>query len=236
LDYELFKKHPKPLIGFSDVSAILLAVNKLSGIKTYMGPSGITFDKPDVFEYSYEYLMKIIFDKTEGLVIEDAVTFADDLYFLRSDSNHRIIQQNTGRKIYKQGIAEGRIIASNLQTLLVLSGTKYFPNLKNKILFLEESEDEDTAMIHRFFTHLSQSVNLSELKGIVIGKYASKSGFTDIDSEEMVYDDAFHNLNIPIIYNLNFGHTDPLFTIPNGGLCHIDTKKNILLIKDFQNS
>lgn len=229
LDYELFSKYNKPLIGFSDTSALLLAVNKLSGITTFMGPSGITFTKPEPLNYSFKYLEKTLI-KGEECIIEDSKEFADDHYFLNKNPNIRKIKINEGRKIFKHGKSKGDIIASNLQTLLVLSGTKFFPELKGKILFLEEDEGEDTSMIHRFFTHLSQIVNLKILKGICIGRFSSYSNFSKKDSEEMIFKEVFRGLNIPILYNLDFGHTDPMFTIPIGGEAIIDTKKGTLKI------
>ncbi len=228
LDYNLFKEKNKKIIGFSDTSALLLAVNKLSGIETYMGPSGISFDKPDPFEYTFDYFNRILVKEESRILIKDSPKYADDLYFLRADSGHRIIKRNEGRKVFRQGKAIGRIVASNLQTMMVLAGTRYFPELKDKILFIEEDENVNTDMIHRFFTHLSQAVDLSVLRGICVGRFMSKSGFTKQDSEEMIYRDVFGDLNIPIIYNLDFGHSDPLFTIPIGGQARIDTQNNIL--------
>lgn len=230
LDYNLFKEKNKPLVGYSDTSALLLAVNKFAGIKTYMGPAGITFDKPDPFVYTIDFFKQVFINEVSKIVIKDSPEFADDLYFLRADSNHRIIQPNDGRKVFKHGVASGEIIAANLQTLLVLAGTKYFPNLENKILFLEEDESASTAMIHRFFTHLSQVVDFSTLKGICIGRFMSQSGFVKQDSLEMMFEDIFYGLDMPIIYNLDFGHSDPLFTIPLGGQAKIDTKKALLEI------
>lgn len=230
LDYSLFSKFNKPIIGFSDTSAMLLAINKLAGINTFMGPGGISFDKPEPFEYTYDYFKKIFIENQKNIEIKDSEEFADDQYFLREDSNHRIKIKNAGRNVFRHGSVKGKIIASNLQTLLVLAGTKFFPDLKGKVLFLEEAEDENTQMIHRFFTHLSQVVDLNTLAGICIGRFASQSGFSKEDSEEMIYNTVFKDIKIPIIYNLDFGHTDPLFTIPIGGEAIIDTKKNLLQI------
>lgn len=228
LDYDVFKKFPKPIIGFSDTSALLLAVNKLSGIRTYMGPAGITFDKPQPFNYSFDYFYKTIVKPDSKVLIEDSPTWADDQYFLRKDSDHRIIKENAGRKVFKDGKAEGVVCASNLQTLMVLAGTKFFPDLKDKILFLEEAEDESPSMIHRFFTHLSQAVDLHTLSGICMGRFSEQNGFKFENSEEMIYEDVFGGLDIPIVYNLDFGHTDPLFTIPLGATAKIDTRSNLL--------
>ncbi|MDE1849023.1 MAG: LD-carboxypeptidase [Nanoarchaeota archaeon] len=231
LDYSLFAKFNKPIIGFSDTTALLLSVNKFSGITTFLGPAGITFDKPSPFEYTFDYFKKILIEKEKDILIEDSKEFADDQYFLRKDSNHRIKNKNGGRKVFRGGSARGKIIAGNLQTLLVLSGTKFFPDLRGKILFIEEAEEENTQMIHRFFTQLSQIIDLNTLAGICIGRFSSQSGFSNTDSEEMIYEDVFKGIKIPILYNLDFGHTDPMFTIPIGGEAIIDTDKNILEIK-----
>jgi len=110
LDYDLFKKFPKPIVGFSDTSALLLAVNKLSGIKTYMGPAGITFDKPQPFDYTFDYFCRTIVNQEKIVEIQDSPTYADDLYFLRKDSDHRIINDNGGRKVFKEGKAEIELV------------------------------------------------------------------------------------------------------------------------------
>jgi muramoyltetrapeptide carboxypeptidase len=110
-------------------------------------------------------------------------------------------------------------------------GTDYFPNLENTVLFLEEAEDLSPSMYHRFLTHLSQAVNLNALSAICIGRLSEANGFRENDSEEMIYDDIFSVLDIPIIYNLDFGHTDPMFTIPIGGTAYIDTQNHLLSFK-----
>lgn len=228
LDFEMFKKYEKPIVGYSDTSALLLTVNKFAGIKTYMGPCGVTFDKLSPFKYSLDYFKKVIIEKQKEVIINDSETYADDEYWLKENPTKREIKKNEGRKIYKEGEAEGEILASNLQTLMVLAGTKYFPNLENKILFLEEEELQPTSMIHRFFTHLSEVCDLQKVKGICIGRFCEKSGFSKDDPETFIYDRVFSSLNIPIIYNLDFGHSDPLFTIPIGGKCYINTKENVI--------
>jgi len=71
VNYDLFSKFNKPVIGFSDTSALLLALHKFSKIVTFLGPAGITFDKPQPFEYTFDYFKKIVVDKCKGVLIED---------------------------------------------------------------------------------------------------------------------------------------------------------------------
>lgn len=188
LDYNLFAKYPKPVIGFSDTTALLLAVNKLSG---------------EPFDYTFKYFKQLLIEGESRVRVTDSHEYADDLYFLREDSDHRIMQPNLGRKVYRHGLAKGEIVAANLQTLLVLAGTDYFPDLAGKVLFVEEAEDVSTSMVHRFFTHLSQCVELETLAAVCIWRFASQTGFCADDSEQMLYDDVFGSMDIPVIYNLD---------------------------------
>lgn len=227
LDYYLIKKNPKVIIGFSDTSALTLAITKLTGLVTFMGPAAITYSKPEPFNYSWNYFSEICINGN-NVITKDSPTYADDLFFLRKDSNHRILQKNSGRKVYHHGRVKGEVVAANLQTLMVLAGTRFFPKLENKILFIEESEDTKKSMVHRFFTHLGQAVRVNKLKGVVIGRFCSQTGFDNTDSVKNMLQDVFPEVSIPILYNLDFGHSDPLFTIPNGGIASIDTRKNII--------
>lgn len=228
LDYELFARYPKIIIGYSDTTALLQAITSKTGLVTFMGPAAITFIKPEPFEYSWSYFYKMCIAPEDEVVIEDSPVFADDEYFLREDSNHRIIRPNSGRQVFKDGNFKGACIASNLETLLALAGTEYFPNLEGKALFIEESEEENVSTVNRNFRQLSQADGFDKLGAMLIGRFCEKSGFSDQDSVEMMLEDTLANTNFPVIYNLDFGHSDPLFTIPNGGSVVIDTKQKVL--------
>ena len=119
----------------------------------------------------------------------------------------------------------------NLQTLLVLLGTEYFPEMEGKILFIEESEDEDTQMVHRFLTQLEQTGALKKISALMIGRFCEQTGFNDSDSLGSVLGVVLDGYDIPVVYDLDFGHSDPMFTVPNGGYCVIDTAKEKILMK-----
>ncbi|HBY02760.1 MAG TPA: hypothetical protein DEG92_09535 [Rikenellaceae bacterium] len=230
LDFDLIKKNHKPVIGFSDTTALLLAIHKISGCTTFLGPAGITFSKPEPLEYTWNYFKQWFVEKKPEITITDSPEYADDYYFLKKfpDNKTRTIKKTCGRKVFRHGKASGQIIAANLQTLMVLAGTKYFPELKNKVLFIEEAEEENTEMVHRYLTHLSQVVDINKLKAVCIGRMCEQSGFKGDDSLEMILEDVFGNTNIPVIYDLDFGHSDPMFTIPIGGQAEIDTQSGTI--------
>jgi muramoyltetrapeptide carboxypeptidase LdcA involved in peptidoglycan recycling len=231
IDYELIQKNYKPIIGYSDTTALLLAIQKMTGKTTYLGPAGITFLKPEPVKYSYEYFRRLVINRETRVEIIDAPEYADDAYFLRSepDNLYRHVVKNPGRSIYREGIAEGRIVAGNLQTFFMLVGTTFFPNIKKSILFLEEDESISREYLHRYLTHLSQLPDFPYIRGIVFGRLCEQSRITD---EQLckIFDDVFEGMNIPIIYNMNFGHSDPMFTIPIGGNAKLDTYINSVIL------
>jgi muramoyltetrapeptide carboxypeptidase len=221
LDYELIKKNPKIYVGYSDTSALLLAITKKTNLITYHGPAAITYSKPDLMEYCYEYFEKAI--KGGEWSIEEPKKYADDLYFLREeDADRRIFKKNEGRKVFRGGSCDGEVVVSNLQTLLVLAGTEYFPSLKNKVLFVEEAEDEKTPMIHRFFTQLSLLQEFKDVRGLVVGKFMDHSKVSQ-DDLETIFEEVSTRFKGPLIYDASFGHTDPIFTIPNGARVKINS-------------
>lgn len=229
LDYELIKANAKPIVGYSDTTALLVAITKMTEVITYLGPAGITFTKPQPVDYTWDYFERMVI-KGEEVEIKDSEIYADDYYFLNTDKTKRNVVKNEGRKVFRKGVAKGEIVAGNLQTLLVLAGTKYFPQLEGKILFLEEAEEESAGMIHRFFTHLTQVININKLGGVCIGRFCAQSKFIRTDTVEDMLKTVFGNAQIPIIYNLDFGHSDPMFTLPNGGYCELNTEEDKIVL------
>lgn len=231
LNYDLIYSNYKPIIGYSDTTALLLAIWEKTKKITYLGPSGITFLKPEPLQYTYDYFQRTVIKKESLIKIVDSPIYADDEYFMRPSphNKYRIHKKNNGRAIYREGYAQGRIIAGNLQTIAVLAGTEFFPDLSGSILFLEEAETAGISEVRRFMTQLSQQPNFSYVAGIVFGLFCEKS---NINHEAFLHilDDIFGKMEIPIFYNVNFGHTDPMFTIPIGGTAILDTNKNIINI------
>ena len=222
LDYDLIKKHPKIFIGYSDVTALTTAITTKTGLITFSGPGVITFAKPEPFEYSWEYFEKMCISPKEKVTIKPSPDYADDLYFLRKDNDHRIKKQNEGIKIFKKSKATGEILAGNLQTLLVLNATEYLPDMNGKILFVEEDETSTPAHIDRFICQCKQIGWFNKISGLVFGRFTEQSQFSKEDPFEDLLQKYLSDASFPVLYNADFGHSDPMITIPNGGVCHID--------------
>jgi len=225
LDYDLIKANPKIFIGYSDVTALTTAITTRTGLVTFSGPGAISFAKPEPFEYTWNHFEKMCINPQEDLIIESSSDYADDLYFLRPDNDHRIKKVNHGIKVFSDGKANGEIVAGNLQTILVLNGTQYLPDMTDKILFIEEDETSTPAHVDRFLCQCKQLGWFNKIAGLVFGRFTEQSSFSSEDSLEDILKEYFSNTKFPILYNVDFGHSDPLITIPNGGIASIDTKK-----------
>lgn len=222
LDYNLIKTNPKIIIGYSDVTALTTAITVKTGLITFSGPGVISFAKPEPFEYTWDYFEKMCINPKEKIIIEPSSNYADDLYFLRKDNDHRIKKSNDGIKIFIDGKARGEIVAGNLQTLLVLNGTVYLPDMTGKILFVEEDETSTPAHIDRFICQCKQLGWFEKIAGLVFGRFTEQSRFSPKDPFEDLLKEYFSNVAFPVLYNADFGHSDPMITIPNGGTCTID--------------
>lgn len=222
LDYELIKKHPKIIIGYSDMTALTTAITAKTGLVTFSGPAAISFAKPAPFEYTWDYFEKACIKAVDAITVESAPEYADDFYFLRKDNNRRIRKINEGIKIFVNGKARGEVVAGNLQSLLILNGTSYMPSLKDKILFIEEDETSTPAHVDRFLCQCRQLGWFNEIAGLVFGRFTEHSGFSAADPFEDLLNAYFPRAKFPILYNVDFGHSDPLITIPNGGMCTLD--------------
>ena len=229
LDYDLIKNNPKIFVGYSDVTALTTAITAKTGLVTFSGPGLISFAKPEPFEYTWKYFEKMCIEPEDNLHIEASPNYADDLYFLRDDNDHRIMKDNDGIKVFTSGKAEGEILAGNLQTLLLLNGTEYLPDVTGKILFIEEDETSTPAHVDRFMCQCKQLGWFNKIAGLVIGRFTEQSSFSQEDSFEDILKEYLSDAKFPILCNVDFGHSDPLITIPNGGLATIDTDKKEII-------
>lgn len=231
LDYNLIKANPKIFIGYSDVTALTAAITTKTGLVTFLGPGVISFAKPEPFDYTWSYFEKMCINPQDSIIVESSPNYADDLYFLREDNNRRIIKTNEGIKVFIEGKAEGEIVAGNLQTLLILNGTEYLPDMTGKILFIEEDETSTPAHVDRFIYQCKQLGWFNKIAGLVIGRFTEESGFSPEDSPEDILREHLSDVKFPILYNADFGHSDPLITIPNGGIATIDADKKRIIFK-----
>ncbi|MFR7666035.1 MAG: S66 peptidase family protein [Clostridia bacterium] len=203
IDYEMIKKHPKIICGFSDNTSILNAIHEKTGLVTYHGP---TFKSLTSWEtgYAYKQFIKTFAENTESLIMGEP------------EDEYTTIQA---------GQATGELVGGNLSLFTKLVCGKYAVNVQDKILFLEELGFEAAPeMVNSNIYYLKQNGVFDRIAGLWIGNYEHPS----IVSIEKIIKNAIEDeYKFPIIKSDNFGHIDKKIIIPIGTKAEINTNEKI---------
>lgn len=215
IDYKLIAANPKVFCGFSDITALLNAIYAQTGMITFSGPHFSSFGMLKGIDYTIDNMKKILFEnKTNNLT--PSAEWSDDLWFI--DQQNRQFIKNEGYWYLQTGKANGTLVGGNLGTFNLLLGTKFRPAFeKDTILFIEDTEGSDIADFTRNFQALIQQPDFENVKGILIGRFQKNSKVSSEQLEFMVKRFEKDLKGIPVIANLDFGHSTPLLTIPVGG-------------------
>ena len=216
LNYDLIKRNPKVLIGYSDITALLYGIFSQTGLITFHGPVATsTFD-----DFSKEYFYKVLMENNSSTILPINEVHEQDSFVIR------------------HGKAIGRLEGGNLSIVTSLVGTNYNVNLKEGILFLEEVREEPYR-IDRFLTQLISSGKLQNIKAIALGVFKNCEIDPDRPSFERSFTlkevlfDRLYDLEIPVIYGLSFGHIANKYTLPFGLKAELNTfDKNITLLEN----
>ena len=200
LDYEEIKKHPKILVGYSDITVLLQAIYEKTGLTTFSGPDFISFGEPKA-EEQYK-------------IFEDAFI------------NKRLDKfNNENKKIIRNGNTSGKIIGTNLGCMMYLLGTEYLPNMNDNILFIESYKTSPNECQRRF-AHLKQYGIFDKINGVVIGyNYALQKDGNTYPQMENILLEYTKEYKFPIIKCNSFGHKIVNSIIPIGGNVKIENGK-----------
>jgi muramoyltetrapeptide carboxypeptidase len=228
IDWNIIKNNPKIFIGYSDTTALQNAIFAKTGLVTYSGPAWSTFGQKLHFDYTMEYFQKCL-TMNEPVDITPSEKWSDDTWY--KDQDNRVLIKNDGWLIINKGKASGTLLGANLCTFNLLQGTEYMPNLKNSILFLEDDDTSNQFLFDRDLQSLIHQPSFKGVNGIVIGRFQNESKMTNEKLIKIIKTKA-ELKNIPVIANVDFGHTSPIITFPIGGEVSMDTsKKSIVIIK-----
>jgi len=218
LDYKAIKHNPKPIIGYSDITALLTAIFQKTGLIVFHGPVGIS----SFSDYTLDCFNKILCNPTNEYVIN--VSEANKLLALENSDYQTCTIQC--------GVVEAELIGGNLSLLSTLVGTPYEPDMRGKIVFIEDVHEEPYR-IDRMLTHLINSNLLTQAAGIVLGVFTDSditAGSTNSLSLFEVMLDRLYPLNIPVIYGFSFGHIRNICTLPLGIKARLDVEAQTLTL------
>ena len=227
LDYELIKANPKILCGYSDITALATAIYVKTGIVTYSSPNFLSLGDKKGVKYTLDYFEKCLFSR-KPFIVEPSKKWSDDKGTTRQKNKDFI--PNEGYQIINEGKAKGRIVGGNLCTLNLLHGTEFMPDLRNSILFLEDDYESLPHTFDRDFQSLIHQPGFEKIKGIVFGRFQLKSKM-NIDLLGKIVHTKKELRSIPIISNIDFGHTTPQITFPIGGTAEFTAQSNQLKLR-----
>ena len=226
LDYEMMKQNPKILCGYSDITALANAITARCGFMTYSGPHFSSFQMEKAQDYQTTFFKQCLMQDAP-YSLHPSEGWSDDAWYL--DQDNRIFEP-TEWKVYNEGKASGRLYGGNLCTLNLLQGTEYMPDVDGAVLFVEDDELVFPEMFARDLTSLLHAAG--SIKGLVIGRFQKASKMTD-EQLTFILDKHPQLKKIPVIYNVNFGHTQPIFTFPIGGEVEVDSVMKMIKLLKF---
>ncbi|MGF1519722.1 MAG: LD-carboxypeptidase [Nodosilinea sp.] len=209
LDYDLIRANPKVVIGFSDISALLLGVYAQTGLVTFHGPHGITAWRAGQVEPLRQILM-------EGA----ALSYSNPL--LGADQD-RLMRDQGRIQTITPGRATGPLLGGNLSVISGIVGSPYMPDTTGAILFLEDV-GEVPYSIDRMLTQLKLAGVLDGLAGFVFGQCTScgpGAAYGSLTLEDILQD-HIRPLGIPAYAGAWIGHVEPIWTLPIGGVVTMD--------------
>lgn len=227
LNWNLIKNNPKILCGYSDITALSNAIYAKTGLISYSGPNYSTFGQELYFGYNLEYFKKCLFSD-RPYEIKPTEKWSDDPWDKNQKARKMI--KNKGFLVINEGLASGTILGANLATFNLLQGTEYFPDLQNSVLFLEDEYEVEPDTFDRDLQSVLHLPDFKRVKGIVIGRFQKASKMTDEKLIKIIKTKKELN-NLPVIANVDFGHTDQHATFPIGGEVDLQAQKNKTNIK-----
>ncbi len=195
IDYEVIRNNPKIIVGYSDITALLMALYKRTGLITFHGP--VLRDLGKNRYRNLESLLRLV------------------------GSEEKPSFHLTGGEVIRPGKAKGVIVGGNLNLLCHLQGTPFMLSPRGKILFIEE-KGEPLYRVDRMLTHLKLSGLLTRCAAVVFGEFVECG---DPSSLAQVLRDRTADLGIPVVTGLRAGHGEEHMTLPIGARAYIDTDK-----------
>lgn len=217
IDYKLIRKNPKALVGYSDITALHLAIGRKAGLVTFHGPVASS----SFSEYAVRHLRAVLMEPQDQYVIH------------MSPGNALQVAQrpNFALRTLQHGVREGRLTGGNLSLVAALAGTPYGTEYAKAILFLEDI-GEAPYRIDRMLTQLDLSLGFNQAAALMLGifhKCEATDGEPSLTLAETI-DDQVARLQIPAVYGYSFGHIADQFTLPMGINARLDTQAQTLTL------
>ncbi len=235
IDYEAIGQNPKIIIGYSDMTALLLAIYQKTALTTYYGPAVVaSFGELSPFvDETFRYFADILCEDARlPHVLPTPSAWTDE--FISWEEQHRPKTGNRNELItVREGSASGRLIGGNLNTMQGLWGTEYFPAIRSGDILLIEDSLKDIATIERTFSLLKLSGVFDRIGGLLLGKHEQ---FNDLGTGRRPHEvllEVLGKFDFPLLAEFDCCHTHPMLTLPIGATIELNaTEQRVTLLSE----
>ena len=232
IDYEYFKAHPKVVIGYSDVTAILLAIYAKTGISTYYGPAMVASfgEFPPFVENTYDYFEDLL---VKELVLPYSFRTPEEWTdeYLPWEDQERGKKGSANRLVtVNGGIATGRLIGGNLNTMQGIWNTEFMPTIQSGDILLIEDSLKDAATIERSFALLKCSGVFDRIGGLILGKHEKFDSLGTGRKPYEILNEVMGDVEFPVLAEFDCCHTHPMLTVPIGSQVQLDADAQIVTL------
>ena len=240
IDFDVIRDNPKVFIGYSDSTVTHLFCHK-AGISSFYGPAILTdfAENVEMHEYTVEALKKALFTASAIGEVKPATEWTSERleWIIENKDKKRKMNTNKGYELLQgAGIAQGRLIGGCIEVLEFAKGTSLWPAKeywKDSILFFETSEELPTpGNVEYWLRNYGTQGILQQAKGIIFGKPQNEKYYEEYKESIRVIMKELSLENLPVLYNLNFGHTEPKFVLPYGAKAEINCENRTFSILD----
>ena len=224
LEYEGLCKDPKIIVGYSDVTALLLGIYAQTGLTTYYGPAVVASfgEFPPFVDETYTYFTDIV---TERLTLPHTLPtppqWTDEFIDWNSQDKAKKGRVNALVTLHP-GSATGTLIGGNLNTMQGIWGTKYFPEITDGTILMIEESLKDAATVERSFSLLKCAGIFERISGLILGKHEK---FDDMGTGRQPYEilqEVMGDVDFPVLAEFDCCHTHPMLTVPIGAKVRLD--------------
>ncbi len=235
IDYAALKEKPKIIVGYSDVTALLLGIYAQTGVTTFYGPTVVASfgELPPYVDQTFEYFENIVGRKVPlPFTLPTPEFWTDERIDWAAQDRAKVGTANELLTL-SGGQVTGRLIAGNLNTMHGIWGSKYMPPIMQGDILLIEDALWDAATIERSFALLKLDGVLDKLGGLILGKHEQ---FDDLGTGRKPYQilqEVMGDVDFPVLTEFDCSHTHPMLTVPIGAQVRLDADAQSLTILSY---
>ncbi|QQO07816.1 S66 family peptidase [Breznakiella homolactica] len=233
INFETLRNNPKIFMGYSDTTVNHFMLYK-AGITSFYGPCVFTdfAENRAMYDYTKGYIQKVLFEENDTLPVEPSPQWTSEFLDWANPENNAVprtmVPDSKGYELLQgNGVVRGRLLGGCADVFPMIIGTELWPGAEqwtDSILFLETSEEYPSPdSIKYLLRGLAAQGVIKRLKGVIFGKPKDEKYYGEYKEVLLrVIGKEAGRPDLPVLYNMNFGHTAPICILPYGVLSEID--------------